>query len=661
MKSVNVNKSSDVNQSFLDTARRQIIKAGEKTSKIFGFVVLNSTLGGIPGIMLTKAHLANLKSIKDASPRNTNVVSSMVTTAKQKSQTDKAINESPQCRHDPKKMMKYLCARHGTEKVRAFIENATDSNTGTCRFNGDDDRFEFNPTELLDALKEIEEKQGDHTVYVSDNDSEDSTNVDEQVSYSNSIKNDLQAELVAFVERKEIQVGVEDDSGNEVGVVKQNSGHMDYAEDGVGEFHQGFTPSAELPNAKKIGNVVNQAYVTYDDKTTNKKEVLMCRSGRTDTPEKIKDKSAGDIVTRAMASKRKGDNCLKAAQDKDGNKYFEYRRTDTTLMDTALLKSGFTLAKGALFNLGKETPLEAERLFVENKQKAVKNTWDESKCSGIDEKGPYILHKLNVDGSDITVREYKPLVFQFVFSSQANTTSNLEAARKANLPSTLELGRLFAKEVGDTQLENCIKAYQEKPNAKNKEDLEKQLKNSHASVPAAKLRNKYALEGLYAMLTGVSMKGNSIDTIEGTGQQFLYASLLSEIAGVAIGAECKSGNDRTIAAVSLLSASKELEKINGEPFNPADVRGDNADFKPVFTKYMIMLGEPNVMASRGVAEGDKKKRPVLKTKTHPLAQLLTTDNNGKGIKAKMPATGGQRYQTKSGKSTCSLDDAVLQK
>lgn len=684
---INVGGTSGTNQSFLDTARKQLSKAGEKSSKIFGFVVLNSALGGIPGIMLTKAHLANLKSMKDASPRNTNVVSGMVTTVKQKSQTDKAINDSPQCRHKPEKMMEYLCARHGTEKVRAVMERAVKDD---CRFNNSDKaRFNFDKTELENALSDIEEKQAgksskkDNTLYVPDLEQEDLTNVQEgpvkQVSYSKSIEKDIKDELVAFVERKEIQVGVKDNIGQEVGVVKQNAGHMDYKMDAngkrIGNFHEKTTPSAELSNAKKMGNVTNQASVTYVDNTTQKEEVLMCRSGRTDTPEKIRDKSAGDIVARAMASKGQGDDCLKPVKDDNGNVlHFEYRRTDTTLMDTALLKSGYTLATGAFFNLGKETPLEAERMFVENKKKAVKNTWDESKCLRDANFRPFILHELKVDVGNgpelITVREYKPLVFQFVFSSQSKSTDNLVAARKANLPSTLELGRLFAEKsksdassIKDGSLAKSIKNYQDNPNSTNmqalqvkiiecRQDLLINILPSNPDNPE-ETRNLYALEGLHAMLTGKNMQNESIDTVEGTGQQFLYASILSEIAGVAIGAECKSGNDRTIAAVSLLSASKEWEKTRGEPLNPAEVKGENEGFKKIFTKYMIMLGEPNVMASRGVAEGDVK--PVLKTKTHPLAQMLTT-HDGANVEADMLVTGGARY----GKKTCCLNTAVKQ-
>ncbi len=147
-------------------------------------------------------------------------------------------------------------------------------------------------------------------------------------------------------------------------------------------------------------------------------------------------------------------------------------------------------------------------------------------------------------------------------------------------------------------------------------DLIAALKEIKDSLGEDEQDLKTGLDCLIWCLTGRDESSNSIDNAQGSALQFITTSILSNLANLPIGVECKSGNDRTATGMATICAQKEFRDTRGKFFIPGRNGEDDKAFAGLFMKYIEKFAQPNVLASRGIKKGDEK--PVLKCKGSPV-------------------------------------------
>lgn len=482
-------------------------------------------------------------------------------------------------RYDPVALAKRLLEKYGNaHTIRTAIENLQKSD---IRFTGTHPYFQLD--EKFQTL--LEQLTGGSPEEISP----------EEISPEKMAK--LQAEiatdLVGLVTRKELEA----DPIKDGTYLCQKSGHIENS-----TFQQdGKTISSLLQKSEKdVAEIANHAVIVLKDQHGKSDEVVVSRSSRTDTTQKIRDKSRADIQLRLESQSKKG------LVKRDG--YYEYQRVDTTFMDTNLFKSLATTFRSGVRNLKaavtgqKLSPVENERKFIQNKRKAVEELWKGAKS---DERGRYIEHTF-INGEK--VREYEPLVTNFVFSGQANKSENIARARRENCKhAQLLFMRILQNRMPDSR---CLQA-------KNSDELASYIREDIARVSDPNLKS--AFRAMLVHLTGKDEKGTNYDTTDGSDQQFLLFKLLADLAEVAFTVECKSGNDRSLTGVGLVCAAKEWEKSHGQQlYDPTQYTSKDQEYKDFafgFTSYVVAFGPQNLLAARGAGSDGK---PDLKTGKSPV-------------------------------------------
>ena len=382
------------------------------------------------------------------------------------------------------------------------------------------------------------------------------------------------------------------------GNIQQIAGHVQ--RDGL--FISGLASSEEPQKKMEVSHPANTAYILCGDK------VLCSRSSRTDTPEKILEKSLMDISGRLGTQGK--DGLVKAS---DGE-YYIYQRNDVTLMDTSRLKAIATSAVSAgksfmSWIAGKGTkPIESERQFVADKRKAARELFAKSELE--DKRGRYIEHKFHLNGKETVVREYEPRIFNFVFSGQAKDPKNIENARIDNIVPTLDLFKKYI-EKSDGDLKKYI------PFLGEKKALQEILKFDLEPLNPKGIKDndlRMALRAVLVSMTGRDENGHNYDTMDDCDSQFLLIHHLADMAKSPISVECKSGNDRTATATALICAQNEYKAIYGKVFDPVS-SVNSMKFRILFTKYIEGFATPNLIASRGIGSDG---RVEIKTGTSPV-------------------------------------------
>jgi hypothetical protein len=266
--------------------------------------------------------------------------------------------------------------------------------------------------------------------------------------------------------------------------------------------------------------------------------------------------------------------------------------------------------------------MENERQFISNKKKSIKEIFKDAKTDKTGQR--YIEHKFKItppgktEPREITVREYQPQVFNFVFSGEAKNPQNISNARKSNIEPTLNLFRrvLANPEHNEFLKEKYNKLLDSAGTPEGKEALCAQLlEDLKSSKPPLTPKMEMALRAVLVTLTGEDQNNHNYDNMNDCDSQFLLSNHLSKMAGCPISVECKSGNDRTATSMALACAQEEFEREVGRPHDPNNTNDlEKAFFDKQFNKYMVAFGRPNVVASRGVKEDGN---PLLKTGKSP--------------------------------------------
>lgn len=446
----------------------------------------------------------------------------------------------------------------------------------------------------------------------------------------NKLKKEIAKDLVGLVDRVDSRVETQ------AGKMLQVAGHVEND-----RFTHGRAVSADLGNSeKKLLELPNQAFIVSEN-LQGDTEVVLSRSARTNTESKIFDKSTADIEARLNTTTKNG---LEQKQDENGDKYYTYCRSDVTLMDMSLIKSiGGTAESGAI-GLFRQTkgktgiPINDERRFVESKRKNAQKRWDKEGVLDTSIGRKYIKREVtyieNGQEKTATVREYEPLIFNFVFSSQAGKSVNVKQAREDNIPGALFLFKHLCNKHSTNPAFDKYQTMMKKEALSEydratlffhlKTDIDEMGKKENLTADEKKL--ELALRGLLVTLTG-SDKGRNYDNEHGADIQYILLNHLADYSGSPISVECKSGNDRTATAMALRCAMKEYEKNHGgQPFDPLFMLEDkgNTEFRALFTQFIFEFGAPNVIASRGLSDNDKVQ---LKTKTHPGFQKYINRND----------------------------------
>ncbi len=522
--------------------------------------------------------------------------------------TYKTLNSTPNSRYSPKLLAKRLILNYGNpEKIITAIEGLR---TNDIRFNGKNDFFSVDKADLkviLDALKNASVKE-----------TKDKIN-------PKKLQSAVATDLVGLVKRKPVTA----DAINETGPsMCQTSGHVNEK----GEFTKdGKTVSSLLQKTDAtVCEIANHAVITLGDSHNSNDEVVLSRSARTDTADKIDKKSLADIQARLDSTSKNG---LVKVNNSDGSYHYEYQRVDISLMDANVLKSIATTLRSGIRNFKsimkgeKTSPVENERRFLRNKKRGIKEIWNkkESKVDPASNRR-YIERTCSetVNGvkQEVKVREYEPLVSNFVFSGQAKKPDNVKSARLGNIEPAVALLRTMVENTQD--LQKYKDTFDLSPTKRNKrlvELIEIDLKSE--VLPE---NTKSALRAVLITLTGLDENKKNYDTKEGSGQQFLAFALLSEVANAAKSIECKSGNDRSLTAVALLCSAKEWQRNHeGNLYDPTQETDHSSfsTFKNSFNKYVTAFGPQNLLAARGVGENDKAD---LKTGKSPVFMRYAEDH-----------------------------------
>jgi len=511
-----------------------------------------------------------------------------------------ALSHKKNARFNPEKLAERLLLKHkDPEKVYVAAQNLFKED---ARFN--------NSTEEFKIKKEDREKVLSHLWQA--------VNASQIISKPISpekqkkLQKDISFDLVGLVYRTPITLHGE---GNEI---TQTHGHVE-----GNQYIEGTAVSANLGiTEQKNTETPNQAIVA------SKEKVFVNRSARTNTKDKIFDKSTAGIIAMYKTETKQGLKPMlnsSGAQLVDSNNRPIYTtcRSDVTLMDLSLPKALVTTlvsgSKGLVQTMqGKQRiPLESERAFIQSKRKSSHEYWQQN--GQRDQSGRYYIDREmdleNAQGitEKVCIREYEPLVFNFVFSGQAKDPVHVKTAREDNIPGALTLFKSWS--AAEPKLLNYAQILKDDPPSKF------QLKQ-FADFIQADLEDKtfsekeeVALRGLLITLTGKDLDGTDYDNLEGADEQFIFLSHLSDMAGSPISVECKSGNDRTAAAVSLRCAMIRFEEKFGRPYDPKERNALNDDFnhfKELFNTFMVAFSPSNLKASRGFAENGL---PDMKSRT----------------------------------------------
>lgn len=453
-----------------------------------------------------------------------------------------------------------------------------------------------------------------------------------------SLAKELGRKLVGLVRRGPIKKPLLSSDGEIKETFTQKMSHVSIEND-VARQVKGQTLSSELQKVyASVSEIANQGCVESNGR------VIISRSARTDTEEKILKKSLGDILYRLQTPSKQGlVPILKAdgqpLTDPEGRKIWEYARADVSFMDAGTTKALLTTGNSFLKKMTHRRatlPVESERWFLQNKRQAVENLWEDQE---------FIEHIVAVKEGDKEVehlvRESKPMVFEFAFSSQANKPHRLDRANRHNKESNLRLfervlSNPFLRELFDAGSLNSIHSKTNfaiaEPSDENLSALKKDLREAHRTILEAWMGSEtqhldkvkldqldLCLNGLHIALFGKDLEGKVRKKPLDSGYQFIYTAMMAKFSNSALSNECKSGNDRTGTGTALACAVEEFEITYGRPFHPQNSE-DLKVFKDLFTENFQAFARPVVQASRG---GD---RPVIKVGSHPVFKLFVNSD-----------------------------------
>lgn len=386
--------------------------------------------------------------------------------------------------------------------------------------------------------------------------------------------------------------------------------------------------SAELPKEERdVKTLPNTAIVTTGDG-----KVVCFRSAKTHKTDLQEQRSKADIAARVKVGKlpvNPGESVNGLTKNGDGS--LSYQPVIFTMMDSNPVKAMGTSAQG-LINRAKlaatmqgekaiQTPIENEQKFLEKMVKANQDRFDLKKNNDlqIDTNGQYYIeHKVDDGkGGTVTVKEYSAIIQNHVFSGQSKKAENREHARQENIGGQIQMLKKMVEKEEDSKLFEDIsvggKSVREYVNGLGSKPTKSQLNNISECLKqaASKMKDsdtkKMVLEAFHANLFGNSIDGKcSYDKEDSGADLAMFTGIQADYLGLSFSPQCKSGNDRTIAATAHKVAQEAYFTEQGNYFDPSNHSEDEENaYKEMYTQAIITFGFSNVEASRGPVEGPK--------------------------------------------------------
>jgi len=250
--------------------------------------------------------------------------------------------------------------------------------------------------------------------------------------------------LMPLVQIRDVEVDMAGDQRKAI----QRTGHT-FTENDVTKMAEKTTNSSETAKIEDVEKATSSATITM------KGEVRLTRSGRCDNPDKMLSILLMDAIGRLQTTK---------GLPNEGTE-FEYESTIVSHLDRSWKKAIGKTAESWIKRIKKKQmiPIENEERFAKNIEKTIKELWD-PKSEGVesDAKGLFLKKQVAyMEGEQekiVTIKIRPPKFLNFVFSGQAKTPGNLEAARRSNLGAQLDLLEQFAKKTKIEHKDDILEA-----------------------------------------------------------------------------------------------------------------------------------------------------------------------------------------------------------
>lgn len=532
---------------------------------------------------------------------------------------DKPFNTSKINHHDPQALADKLCSKYDKKEILTAINTLTTSNDP--RFNGKKEgcaQFTFDKDEFIEKINRSTKTPQSSRAEIrqEEPETEDIDDIEAPTTAEKMTKK-IANELAILVKREDVVVPFESSKGK--CTITQSMGHVSAGANGI-TYTKGKTASAESQKIEKLVELANQGSISMKG-VDNKEKFITGRSARTSSEEQMKNSSLGIIADKFAAE---GEEGFVLSEDK----VLEFQKVDISFLDTARRKQVATRLLSGSAALLKGRPIEDEYFFDKKHRQVIEKIWDPNGAGvKIDPiKGPYIEHEICVNVKQANgsfteelkkFREYKPVYMNVLVSAIANEKSDLQVAHEKSLPSAILMGKQLSHHIGAAELREAVNRCEQKRSKENLNSLKAEIQRAKEKNPKA---DPIALDGIYALIAGETMNGESMLNVEGTKKTLLYTLAIAETLKMGPSIKCKSGNDRTAIGISTAVAREAFATCEGHPYDPGKTDNtpeDDALFAKYFTQAMETFGFATILASRGPIDS-KNSKPELKTGRSPL-------------------------------------------
>ncbi len=392
----------------------------------------------------------------------------------------------------------------------------------------------------------------------------------------------LTQDLVGLIKRPTDRVG------QNGAIYVQRCGQMLTRPSGSMELTRDVTLSSiAVKNDQKKGNEYMLFYNANLASIVEGTRTICGRSGRTDTARKLEEL----LVFNALSSLEAADGDFSKATGFHADPYSDapyYRLALTTAMDLSPLKSLATqlLPQG-----------EDERQFIANIEEAIQNLFQNRQS---------ITRSVLREGSSVELTIARPLLFNITMSGQSSTARNIDAHRAFNRPTAVDLAlQLFSQWVQESDGRRSVAQMFTNAHIGKGPSLEEDAFWDSPMMKASRKtlspRQQLVLDAVEVIFTGHDSGGASLREPRDPGKEFILLSHLLDETNIALTAQCKSGQDRTLTLTALRVACAAFEHERNARFDPR-LPPDHPDvvrFREIFTETANQFGENMVKLVRG--------------------------------------------------------------
>ena len=345
--------------------------------------------------------------------------------------------------------------------------------------------------------------------------------------------------------------------------------------------------SIAVKNDQKMGNEYMLFYNANLASVVEGTRTICGRSGRTDTARKLEELLVFNALSSLSAAKGDFSKATGFHTDPYSNTPY-FRMALTTAMDLSPLKS----FANQLLPQG-----EDERQFIANIEESIQNLFQNRQS---------ITRSVLHQGKALELTIARPLLFNITMSGQSNTPRNIDAHRVFNRPTGLDLAlQLFSQWIQESDGRRSIAQMLTNAHIGKGPSLEEDTFWNSPMIQATRLtlspKQQLVLDALQVIFTGHDSAGTSLRQPRDPGKEFILLSHLLDETNIALSAQCKSGQDRTLTLTALRVACAAFEHERNAPFDPR-LPPDHPDvirFRELFTESANQFGQNMVKLVRG--------------------------------------------------------------